>query len=213
VGCALVVGTLVPALVLGSAGGALAATLRIDPARSRLVAQVFKEGLGSGFAHDHVIRATQVTGTVEYDAAAPDRTAITVEVPAASLRADEPALRQEFGLTSALSTSDRADVEKAMRAPDQLDVSRFPTIRFVSTRVGRQPDGRLLVTGTLTIRGVSREVTFPAEVTSGEAGAVRGRATLTLRQSSFGYQPYRAALGTVRNKDELTLLLDLWAAP
>jgi polyisoprenoid-binding protein YceI len=200
-------------LALGISGRARAGTLRVDPTRSRLVAQVLKEGLASRFAHDHVIRATEMAGTVEYDAADPDRTAITVEVPAASLRADDPALRQEFGLTSALSPSDRADVEKAMRAPDQLDVARFPTIRFVSTRVGRQADGRLLVTGTLTIRGVSREVAFPAEVTSAEAGAVRGRATLSVRQSSFGYQPYRAALGAVRNKDELTLLVDLWATP
>ena len=100
-----------------------------------------------------------------------------------------------------------SSLKKAMRSADQLDVTRFPTIRFASSRVVRQADGRLAVTGTLTIRGVSREVTFPAEVTVGSAGAMHGQATLAIRQSSFGYQPYRAALGTIRNKDEVTLHL------
>ena len=160
-----------------------------------------------------MVQAAEVTGTVEHDPASPEATVVVVEVPTASLRADDPALRRRLGLTGEVSASDRAEIEKAMRSADQLDVARFPTIRFVSSRVTRQADGRLAVTGTLTIRGVSREVTFPAEITVGSAGAMHGQATLAIRQSSFGYQPYRAALGTIRNKDEVTLHVDLWAAP
>ena len=111
-----------------------------------------------------------------------------------------------------LSDSQRADVDKAMRAPDQLDVARHPTIRFVSTRVLAEGEGRLRVTGRLTLRGVTRETTFPATVTL-ESGVLRGRATLTFLQSSFGYRPYRALLGAIRNKDEVTLHVDLVARP
>ena len=99
-----------------------------------------------------------------------------------------------------------------MRAPDQLDVARYPTIRFASTRVVDEGQGRLRVTGRLTLRGVTREVTFPATVAL-ESGALRGRATVTFLQSSFGYRPYSALLGAIRNKDEVTLHVDLVARP
>jgi polyisoprenoid-binding protein YceI len=66
------------------------------------------------------------------------------------------------------------------------------------------------VTGTLTIRGVANQYTFPAQV--GRIGEdLRGRARLAFKQSSFGYRPYRAALGAIRNKDEVILHIDLVA--
>jgi polyisoprenoid-binding protein YceI len=111
-----------------------------------------------------------------------------------------------------LSASQRADVVKAMRAPDQLDVARHPTIRFESTSVVPAKEGPLRVSGRLTLRGVTREVSFPVRVGL-EQGTLRGRATLAFLQSSFGYQPYRALIGAIRNRDEVTLHVDLVANP
>ena len=59
---------------------------------------------------------------------------------------------------------------------------------------------------------MTREVSFPATVVL-EAGTLRGQATLTFLQSSFGYQPYSALLGAIRNKDEVSLHVDLVATP
>jgi polyisoprenoid-binding protein YceI len=205
-------GVLASAWLLAGAGTAWGATFRVDPERTRLVLQLFREGVGSGLAHDHVVEATEVGGVVEYDTARPAASTIVVEVRTASLRVDEPAARRRLGVEGDLSESQRADVGKAMRAPDQLDVARYPTIRFVSTRVADEGDGRLRVTGRLTLRGVTREVTFPATVAL-ESGALRGRATVTFLQSSFGYRPYSALLGAIRNKDEVTLHVDLVARP
>jgi polyisoprenoid-binding protein YceI len=199
------------ALLLGS-GIAWGATFRVDPERTRLAVQLYREGIGSGLAHHHVVEATEVTGRVEYDAARPEASSIVIEARTASLRVDQPAARRRLGVDGDLSDSQRADVDKAMRGPDQLDVARHPTIRFASTRVLPEGDGRLRVTGLLTLRGVTREVSFPATVAL-ESGALRGRAMLTFLQSSFGYQPYRALLGAIRNKDEVTLHVDLTAAP
>jgi polyisoprenoid-binding protein YceI len=171
-----------------------------------------REGVGSAFAHDHVVEATDVGGHVDYDPERPDASAIVIEARTVSLRVDEPAARRRLGVEGNLSESQRAEVDEAMRAPDQLDVARYPTVRFVSTRVVAEGDGRLQVTGRLTLRGVTREITFPATVTL-ESGVLRGRAILTLLQSSFGYRPYRALLGAIRNKDEVTLHVDLVARP
>jgi polyisoprenoid-binding protein YceI len=207
-----IAGALASGGLLAGAGAAWGATLRVDPERTSLVVRLYREGVGSALAHDHVVEATEVGGVVEYDAARPEASAIVIEVRTASLRVDDPAGRRRLGVEGDLPESQRADVGKAMRAPDQLDVARYPTIRFASTRVVGEGQGRLRVTGRLTLRGATREVTFPAAVTL-ESGVLKSRATLTFLQSSFGYRPYSALLGAIRNKDEVTLHVDLVATP
>ena len=193
-------------------GVAWSGTFRVDPERTRLAVRTHRDGVGGRLAHDHVVEATEVTGQIEYDAGRPEASSVTIEARTASLRVDEPAARRRLGVEGDLSESQRADVAKAMRGPDQLDVARYPTIRFASTRVAPDGDGRLRVVGALTLRGVTREVSFPATVVL-EAGTLRGQATLTFLQSSFGYQPYSALLGAIRNKDEVSLHVDLVATP
>jgi polyisoprenoid-binding protein YceI len=199
-------------LVVLAASNASSETFRVDPQRSHLAVRTHRDGIGSGLAHDHVVEATEVSGRVEYDPGRPEASSITVETRSASLSVDGPTARRRLGVEGDLSESQRADVAKAMRGPDQLDVARHPTIRFTSTRVVPEGDGRLRVTGALTLRGVTREVTFPATVGL-EGNALRGRAILTFRQSSFGYRPYSALLGAIRNKDEVSLHVDLLATP
>jgi polyisoprenoid-binding protein YceI len=201
----------VATLVLGSAA-AWGGTFRIDPERTRLAVHVFRDGVGGRLAHDHVVEAAEVTGQVDYDPARPDASAVAIEAATATLKVDEPAARRRLDVEGDLSESQRADVAKAMRAPDQLDTARYPTIRFASTRVVGDGDGKLRVTGQLTLRGVAREVTFPATVAL-ESGVLRARAELRILQSSFGYRPYSALLGAIRNKDEVTLHVDLVAVP
>ena len=202
----------IAATMLLDPGVAESATFRIDSERSRLAVRVYRAGPASALAHDHVVEATEITGRVEYDAARPAANSIVVEARTASLRVDEPAARRRLGVEGDLSASQRADVAKAMRAPDQLDVARYPAIRFASTRVAPAGRGQLRVSGRLTLRGVTREVSFPVRVGM-EQGALRGRATLAFLQSSFGYRPYRALIGAIQNKDEVTLHVDLVATP
>jgi polyisoprenoid-binding protein YceI len=187
-----------------------AATFSIDPSKSSLVVQIFKDGVAARLAHDHVVQARAFSGTIAYDPRNPDASSIQVTVEVGSLRVDDPATRRKFGLSGELSDSDRAEIDKAMRADGQLAAARFPSLSFKSSAIARQPDGRFLVTGRLTIRGVTNEVKFPAEIAM-DGDLLRGRAQLTFKQSGFGYQPYRAALGAIKNKDEVTLHIDLAA--
>jgi hypothetical protein len=46
-----------------------------------------------------------------------------------------------------------------------------------------------------------------------EGQTLRGTATLAFTQSSFGYRPYSALLGAIKNKDAVTLHIDLVAIP
>ena len=203
-------GTLVFAVLGFGVGIGSAGTFTVDPGQSALVVQVFKDGVAARLAHDHVVQARGFSGTVAYDPQNPDASTIAVKVEVASFQADEPATRRKFRLEGDPSAKDRADIETAMKSDGQLAALRFPSITFASTSITKQPDGRFLVTGRLTIRGVTQEVKFPAQITM-EGGLLRGRTQLTFKQSSFGYQPYSAALGAIKNKDEVTLHIDLAA--
>jgi len=61
--------------------------------------------------------------------------------------------------TASIDTGD-ADRDAHLRSPDFLDVEQYPTITFKSTRVERVAEDELRVTGDLTIRGVTREVSL-----------------------------------------------------
>ena len=52
------------------------------------------------------------------------------------------------------------DRDAHLKGPDFLDAERHPVIHFRSTRVSHGRPGGLLMTGELTIRGVTREVVF-----------------------------------------------------
>jgi polyisoprenoid-binding protein YceI len=56
-----------------------------------------------------------------------------------------------------------ADRDKHLRSPDFLDVERFPEIRFKSTKIELPGGNRIVVTGNLTIRDVTRPVVLQVE--------------------------------------------------
>jgi len=50
-----------------------------------------------------------------------------------------------------------------LKSADFLDVDKFPTLSFKSTRISRVSDGELAVEGDLTIHGVTRSVVLTVE--------------------------------------------------
>ncbi len=83
-----------------------------------------------------------VTGTVEIDEGDLTKSKIDVVIEAASIN---------------------TRVEKRdehLRSADFFDVARHPKLTFKSTKIEKDKDGRLLVTGALTIRGISKAVTL-----------------------------------------------------
>jgi polyisoprenoid-binding protein YceI len=206
------------ALALAALVGALGpspawpATFKVDPAQSSLLVRLFKDGPAAKLGHDHVVEARAFSGTLTHDPGDPTASAIRLDVDVAALVADDPATRRRLGLAGELSASERTEVDAAMKGEGQLAAARFPSMTFASSAIARQADGRYAVTGKLTIRGVTNEVRFPAELRL-DGGKLRGRAELRFTQSSFGYRPYRAFLGAIRNQDEVVLQVDLVAAP
>ncbi len=85
-----------------------------------------------------------------------------------------------------------------------LNESRFPEIKFESTDI-KMDGNNATARGTLTIAGQTKTITLPisAEKWSGNHLTVSG--TYTFDMSSFGIDPPRAMLGTIRTGDEVTI--------
>jgi polyisoprenoid-binding protein YceI len=104
-----------------------------------------------GFQIRHLVsrvngRFTDFGGTIAYDPAAPDSSSVELVVQAASINTD----------------NERRDDH--LRSSDFFDVEKHPTLSFRSTGVAADGEGRLSVTGDLTIKGITRQVTVPVEV-------------------------------------------------
>jgi polyisoprenoid-binding protein YceI len=50
-----------------------------------------------------------------------------------------------------------------LKSPDFLDVEKFPTLTFKSTRIVKSKNGEVIVSGDLTIHGVTRNVELDVE--------------------------------------------------
>ena len=183
------------ALVLLSAAAAttIAAQPRpIDVEHSTLTILVYKSGLFSAFADDHVIRAPIASGSISADAPL----AVDVSVRSANLKVLDPKL----------AADKRADVQARMLGREVLDSGKFPDITFRSTAI--QPAGadRWTVTGRLTLHGETRPATFSVVRQDG-----RYRGTATLKQRDFGIEPITVGGGAVKVKNELKVEFDIVA--
>jgi len=163
---------------------------QIDLTQSKLVVYVYKSGLFSGFADDHIVDAPLAGGKLSDEAPL----AVAIEVRAGDLKVRDPNL----------SASKRDEVQMRMLSPQVLDTAKFQTITFESTSIEPAGADRWNVTGRLTIHGQTKPVTFMATRANG-----RYRGTATVKQRDFGIAPISIAGGTVKVKDELKVEFDI----
>jgi polyisoprenoid-binding protein YceI len=101
-----------------------------------------------GFAVKHLMIATVrgrfagVAGSVELDEINPGKSKVNVEIDVRSVDT-----RQE-------------QRDNHLRSPDFFDVEKFPTMHFAGKRIEGDTNGKFRLTGDLTIRGISQEVTL-----------------------------------------------------
>lgn len=103
-----------------------------------------------------------------------------------------------------------------LRSPDFLDAAKYPVITFKSKRVEKAGDGRLKMTGDLTIRGVTREVVLdvqgPAPPIKDLEGKTRvgGSASTKIDRKDFGLTWNKAIeSGGVVVGDEVEITIDV----
>ncbi|MFU8802170.1 MAG: YceI family protein [Bradymonadaceae bacterium] len=190
------------------------ATYRLNDSNSLLYVLIDNDSgkLLSKMGHDHVVHATNWTGTLDYEPDDPSRTSVRIELPVAGLRADEEEIRKRVGYKGGIPEGDRQKTQENMLKKDQLFAKRFPTITFTSTACDRGDEGTLQVRGRLTVRGKTRPVDLSMTLEQ-EEGGLRARGRFVATHADFGFKPFSAPFGALKNKEEITFVIDVLAMP
>ena len=124
----------------------------------------------------------------------------------------------EASIEAASIDTREVDRDTHLKSADFLDVEKFPTLTFASTRITRTGEGDLDVEGNLTIHGVTRKVVFAVEGPTPPGKDPWGNtrigwsATTKINRKDFGLT-WNAALetGGILVGDDVTLTLDVEA--
>lgn len=160
----------VAALFAGNAS-AEAVTYELDPNHTIVLAQWDHFGYSHPFAN-----FGQVDGTLVYDADDVAASSVQVTLPLAGLDSFVPKF------------------DEHLRSEDFFDAAKYPDVTFRSTKVEAAGEGRLKVTGDLTIKDNTRPVVL--DVVLNKAGERNGRAAIgfdasaTVKRSDFGIDLY-----------------------
>jgi polyisoprenoid-binding protein YceI len=128
----------------------LAAALALPASAGTTTYQIDPRHSSAGFGVTHLMLSTVrgefhgVTGTVVVDDTDISKSSVNVTIDATSVDTREP------------------DRDKHLKSEAFFDVAKYPTITFQSTKVERNADGTLKVTGDLTIRGVTKTAVLTA---------------------------------------------------
>jgi polyisoprenoid-binding protein YceI len=166
---------LAAALAFGIAGaaGAEPVTYRMDPNHTQVAVNWHHFGYSNP-----VILFGNAEGTIVYDADNVGASSVDVTIPLS-------------GMDSGVDAFD-----EHLRSADFFDAAQYPTITFDSTRVEAAGEGKLKVTGDLTVHGITRPVVLDVDVNRIEAHPMSGRpaagfdATTTIKRSDFGVGMY-----------------------
>jgi polyisoprenoid-binding protein YceI len=160
--------------------------------QSAITIKVFKSGLFSGFAHNHVVVAPIARAAIETAKPSAEITVVTKE-----MKVTDPEV----------SDKDRAEIQSTMLGPKVLDQEKYPEIHFRSSRIEQTSPQHYRVAGTLELHGTKQEITL--EVTGGPE---HFHGTTKLKQSDYGIKPISLFGGSVKVKDELELEFDVYTA-
>lgn len=105
------------------------------------------------------------------------------------------------------------DAEKLtghLKSPDFFDVEKFPQSTFDVTELKPADGGKYTVSGNFTLHGVTKNITFDANVTEG-TDAVTIKSEFNIKRKDFGIKYEGKADDLIR--DEVVIKLDLTAKP
>lgn len=137
------------------------ATMKIDPAKSS-VSAVFRQMNVPVEA-----RFKRFTATIDFNAARPETSKASVDLDVASLDLGD------------------AEYNREVTKRDWFNVAQFPKASFVSSNIKSSAGGKLDVTGKLTIKGKTADVSFPmAHRKEGASDVFDG--SLPIKRLAFG---------------------------
>ena len=175
---------LTAALVAASANAfAAGVTYKLDPTHTNVIATWNHFGFSNPSAN-----FGDVDGALVYDADDVTKSSVDVTLPLSGMNS--------FVLK----------LDEHLRGSDFFDAAKFPAITFKSRKVEDLGEGKLKITGDLTVKGTTREVVLDARLNKAaehpmmKLPTVGFDATATIKRSEFGVGAYVPAVS-----DEIVL--------
>ena len=178
-----------------------AGTYSIDGNSGKMSVYTYKEGLLSKLAHDLLIDVKNFKVNLNVPEAGFTSGSLEVELRADSLKVD-CAMKDGERQPDTLKEKDIADIEKDM-AKKVLHPDKYPTVNFCSKEI-KEKEAGYHVNGELSLHGVTKTIDFDID-TNGDN--LKGR--FSLLQKDYGIKPFRALMGTLKIKNEITFAFDL----
>ncbi len=128
-------------------------------------------------------RFDKTAGTLNFDAAAPEKSALTVTVMADSV------------------DTNNAKLEGELKSASWFDAAKYPTLTFTSTGIQKLTDTTGKVMGNLTMHGVSKPVTLDVTFNGGGINKLAAVEELgfsakgSIKRSDFGISAYVPMVG------------------
>jgi polyisoprenoid-binding protein YceI len=187
---------LLAAILFVTVGSSLAAEWTIDKAHSNI-----------GFEVKHMMfttvpgKFTDYAGTINLDPKDLSTTSVNFTVQAASI------------------TTSNEQRDTHLKSPDFFDVTTYPVITFQSKKAKAMGPGMIELVGDLTMRGVTKEVTFMVEGFNNTiefmgSTKIGGSASATINRQDFGVSWNKALdSGGVLVSNDVKIIVELELSP
>jgi polyisoprenoid-binding protein YceI len=158
----------------------------LDPDHANVIFEISHLGFS-----EYIGRFDKISGTLDFNNTKPEKSKLKVSIDTASIDTKVAAL------------------DTHLKTADFFDATKYPEIKFKSTKVEKLSDTTGKVTGDLTLHGVTKPVTL--DVTFHGAGThpmtkksvIGFGARGTIKRSDFGMDKYISMVG-----DEVTLVIE-----
>lgn len=177
----------------------------VDPQASEVRLLVYRAGPLGRFGHNHVLTG-RARGEIRAGDSAPD-SGFRLEIPVESFSVDPPAARAEEGeeFSAELSEQARQGTRENMLGGNVLDAANHRLIRIESIALAG-PRWNPTVLARATLRGVTRDLRFPAAVFQ-QGKELTVIAAFRIRQTDFGIKPFAMLGGALQVLDEIDVRL------
>ncbi len=141
----------------------------VEPHHTQVMFSIFHQGTTNYYG-----RFDRASGTLNYDAAQPEKSALTITIDMTSIDTPSSALNGELA------------------GPSVFDAAKYPTATFTATSITRTGPTTGKITGNLTIKNITRPVTLDVTFHGGALNPMSAAysmgfsATTTIKRTDFG---------------------------
>lgn len=199
-------------LLLSVSGlNSFAQTFSVDRDSSEIKILVYKSGILSGLAHNHVIVIKDFTSSILWNKEDFTKSKAELEIPVKQFIVDDPAYRISEGkdFIKEVSEDDRKEIFNTMLDEDHLYEEKYPEIFIrINGFKGKLPEPSADL--EVTLHGVTRKFDLPINLKTGNV-SIQAKGELRILQTDFNIKPHSTAFGMIGIEDELTIKFNIRA--